>query len=121
MGRRSHQRTCVAFALKMSKSTRVLIPHGDIKYLYEDTRDRSKSYAIKSPLTNEWMEFTVKHILVSQGVLPEIASQISDYYAEMKTTMEHARIYQPLKGDLTAFDDEEARIFGVKGPERHPW
>jgi hypothetical protein len=105
------------FRVGVQKQAQTMIPFGDIKYLRVEHDE--KVYAIRSPLTHNWIEFRVsaQFLRVNRDSYPAHVSAIIRYYDETAELLESARAIAPLNRDLTALDKEESQIFGVKKPD----
>lgn len=110
---------CVAFPMKVRQGSKVLIPQGDVKYLFDESKTQIKKYAIRSPLTHEWMEFDVPVDYIAAGCFPKECNDLIDYYESMTCILELGRDVQPMKNDLTPWDDEECKLFGLRDPRKY--
>jgi hypothetical protein len=99
------------------KSDMEILP-GDIKFLYLDVLQRQALMAIRSPLTNEWIEFEISDKASLDTFLSRDYSQVIEYYLMMKGILERARDFRPFNHTITALCDEESLMFGVKAPPR---
>jgi len=92
----------------------MLIAHGDIHFI---RRAGPKIYfALRSPLTNEWSNFEA---LEKEIVENNFSGKIQDfvtYYQDLQHIVKNARNYHALNYELTALDEEEIRIFGLRRP-----
>lgn len=112
------RKQCVAYVAKIHKGSQVLIPQGDIKFLYGESFDKSpKQFAIRSPLTHEWAVFDVPIDHIKQGCFTAEINEFTDYYKDMARILEHSRDIQPMKNDLTPWDEDECRLFGLRNPK----
>lgn len=103
----------VAKAIQFCKSMGMLVPPGDIQFLHA-TALGDRVYAIRSPLTHEWMEFSVSQQLYHSKCIPTAAHALTDYYSEIVSMLETARDYAPMNHDLSSHSEEESRVFGIK-------
>lgn len=95
----------------------MLVPVGDIKSLpetYEDKALRRKRFLLRSPLTNEWSEFEVTDKHLAANCFPNDVLRFVSYYEDILKIQDLYRDLQPMKDDLRAMDDEEARTFGLR-------
>lgn len=64
-----------------------------------------KTCGIRSPLTHEWFELALTD------------TEFVKYYEYMSRILEVARDIQPMKQELTPWDDDECRLFGLRNPK----
>lgn len=98
----------LALRHRACKSWGMTVLETDIKFLGKG------HFAIKSPLTNKWIQFLISEHALRAKVPPEAIHPIFKYYCEMRWLLLNARAFRPMNGDITAFDAEEAFMFGVK-------
>ena len=97
-----------------------MVPYGNIKFLHHapSARPGYRTFALRSPLTHEWMLFEIASNLVAAQCLPADIEAHVAYYQEMTYLLKHARDIQPLK-ELRALNHEESQIFGVREPDKY--
>lgn len=106
----------VAFSDRIRKGSKVLIPTGDIQFLQDESTKTTKKFAIRSPLTGEWHAFDMPIEHIQANCYTKEVNEFMDYYTEVTYLLTMARDTQPMKRDLTALDEDECRLFGVRPP-----
>ena len=93
----------------------MLIPQGDICFVRDNLLTHGKVYAIRSPVTQEWMQFEIS--IQAFSCMRELNlghSDILAYYQEQKILMAVARRFQPFRDDMLALCDDEAKKFHAR-------
>ena len=103
----------VAFRRRACDSWHVTIVSTDIKFICNDLTTHEAVFAVKSPLTNQWMSFRVTHKLLRAAEAPEYLQPILSYYTQMRMLLDNARAFQPLNHDLHPLTKEEKHLFCV--------
>lgn len=90
----------------------MLIPTGDVSFRQAKSTGEA-IFSIKSPLTEEWTEFTVTQQQIDSGKLPPEVEDFGRYYQFASWLVSHGRNMRVAAQDLRPLDHDECRIFGV--------